>query len=308
MGSQGDNSLMLNIVHHPAYDAEFDADHRFPMGKYTALMKELGQSGLLDRAILHAPLMPDPAMLELAHDAEYVRSVFEANVDPKIERLIGFEISRKVADRALLATSGTILAAQLALAHGIACNTAGGSHHARRAHGAGFCTLNDVAVAALNLLSERLAKRILVVDLDVHQGDGTAEILGDVPDVFTLSVHSEKNYPTRKEQSRLDVPLPDAVGDADYLKVLSETLDHVANQFTPDFVFYNAGVDVHVDDRLGRLALTNDGIAARDHAVISRFTRKDIPLCGVIGGGYSKDLDALAKRHALLFHTAWHYC
>jgi acetoin utilization deacetylase AcuC-like enzyme len=299
---------MLNIVHHPAYDAEFDADHRFPMGKYTALMAELGQSGLLNRAILHTPAMPDPVVLQLAHDESYVTSVFDAAVDPKIERLIGFPVNRKVADRALLATSGTMLAAQLALAHGISCNTAGGSHHARRAHGAGFCTLNDVAVAALNLLSERLAKRILVVDLDVHQGDGTAEILADVPDVFTLSVHSEKNYPTRKERSRLDVPLPDAVGDADYLKILSETLDHVASQFMPDFVFYNAGVDVHIDDRLGRLALTNDGIAARDHAVISRYTRQNIPLCGVIGGGYSKDLEALGKRHALLFHIAWHYC
>jgi acetoin utilization deacetylase AcuC-like enzyme len=299
---------MLNIVHHPAYDAEFDADHRFPMGKYTALMAELGQSGLLNRAILHTPAMPDPVVLQLAHDESYVTSVFDAAVDPKIERLIGFPVNRKVADRALLATSGTMLAAQLALAHGISCNTAGGSHHARRAHGAGFCTLNDVAVAALNLLSERLAKRILVVDLDVHQGDGTAEILADVPDIFTLSVHSEKNYPTRKERSRLDVPLPDAVGDADYLKILSETLDHVASQFMPDFVFYNAGVDVHIDDRLGRLALTNDGIAARDHAVISRYTRQNIPLCGVIGGGYSKDLEALGKRHALLFHIAWHYC
>jgi acetoin utilization deacetylase AcuC-like enzyme len=299
---------MLNIVHHPAYDAEFDADHRFPMGKYTALMEELGQSGLLDRAILHTPIMPDFSTLSLAHDAAYVRSVFEAAVDPKIERLIGFPVNRKVADRALLATSGTILAAQLALTHGIACNTAGGSHHARRAHGAGFCTLNDVAVAALNLLNEGLAKRILVVDLDVHQGDGTAEILRNVPDIFTLSVHSEKNYPTRKEHSRLDVPLPDAVGDADYSKILNETLDYVAGQFTPDFVFYNAGVDVHVEDRLGRLALTNDGIAARDHAVISRFARADIPLCGVIGGGYSKDLEALGKRHALLFHSAWHYC
>jgi acetoin utilization deacetylase AcuC-like enzyme len=299
---------MLNIVNHPAYDAEFDADHRFPMGKYTALMQELAQSGHLDRAVVHTPIMPDPAMLNLAHEADYVRSVFKSSVDPKIERLIGFPVNRKVADRALLATSGTMLAARLALSHGIACNTAGGSHHAKRAHGAGFCTLNDVAVAALNLLDAGLAKQILVVDLDVHQGDGTAEILADVPDVFTLSIHSEKNYPTRKEHSSLDVPLPDAMGDTDYLKILDETLAEVETRFTPDFVFYNAGVDVHIDDRLGRLALTNDGIAARDHAVISRFTQQDIPLCGVIGGGYSKDLEALSKRHALLFHTAWHYC
>ena len=298
---------MLNIVHHPAYDAEFEADHRFPMGKYTALMEELDRSGSLDRAVVHTPVMPELQSLELAHDKTYVHSVIAANVDPKIERLIGFPVNRKVADRALLATSGTMLAARLALQHGIACNTAGGSHHAKRAHGAGFCTLNDVAVAALNLLSRGLAKRILVVDLDVHQGDGTAEMLSNVPEIFTLSVHSEKNFPTRKERSSLDVPLPDAMGDADYLKILIETLDHIAGQFTPDFVFYNAGVDVHIEDRLGRLALTNNGIAARDHAVISRFAREEIPLCGVIGGGYSKDLEALAKRHALLFQMARHF-
>lgn len=295
---------MLNIVHHLAYDAEFDADHRFPMGKYTALMRELLQSSLLDRAIIHTPEMPAFSVLELAHQTAYVQSVFDADVDPKIEKLIGFPVSRKVADRALLATSGTLLAARLALKHGIACNTAGGSHHARRAHGAGFCTLNDVAVACLQLLTEGLANRILVVDLDVHQGDGTAEILANVPDVFTLSIHSEKNYPTRKERSNLDVPLPDAMGDADYLKILSSTLDHVATLFKPDFVFFNAGVDVHSDDRLGRLMLTNDGIATRDHAVVYHFRQQDIPLCGVIGGGYSKNLDDLAKRHALLFKAA----
>jgi acetoin utilization deacetylase AcuC-like enzyme len=307
MGGEGGSGVMLNIVHHPAYDAEFDADHRFPMGKYTALMEELAQSGLLNRAIVHTPIMPEPAKLELAHDADYVASVFAANVDPKIERLIGFPVNRKVADRALLATSGTMLAAQLALEHGIACNTAGGSHHAKRAHGAGFCTLNDVAIAALNLLKDGLANRILVVDLDVHQGDGTAEILSETPEVFTLSVHSEKNFPTRKERSSLDVPLPDKMRDADYLKVLNETLNQIATQFTPDFVFFNAGVDVHAEDRLGRLALTNDGIAARDQAVISRFAQQKIPICGVIGGGYSKDLSPLAKRHALLFHIAWRY-
>ena len=295
---------MLNIVHHHAYDAQFAEDHRFPMGKYSALMQELERSDFLRRALIHTPGMPDPAALILAHDAAYVQSVFEARVDSKIEKLIGFEVSRKVADRALLATSGTILAAQLALKQGVACNTAGGSHHAKRTHGAGFCTLNDVAVAALNFLNEGLAKRILVVDLDVHQGDGTAEILANVPDIFTLSVHSEKNYPTRKEYSSLDVPLPDNMADTDYLIVLEEILNRIAVQFTPDFVFYNAGVDVHVDDRLGRLALSNDGIAARDHAVISRFARQNVPLCGVIGGGYSKDMDALAKRHALLFQAA----
>lgn len=298
---------MLNIVHHPSYDAEFSVDHRFPMGKYSALMRELENSGLIDQAIVHIPIMPEPWVLENAHDRGYVNSVFEACVDPAIERLIGFPINRKVADRALLATSGTVLAAQLAHQHGVACNTAGGSHHAKRCYGEGFCTLNDVAVAALALLNDGLAGRILIIDLDVHQGDGTAEILAQTTRVFTVSVHSEKNYPTRKMPSSRDVPLPDDMGDAEYLRIVEETLDGVADQFTPDLVFYNAGVDVHIDDRLGRLALTDAGISARDHAVISRFRRQNIPICGVIGGGYSRDLDALAKRHALLFHAALQY-
>ncbi|MGL4405423.1 MAG: histone deacetylase family protein, partial [Notoacmeibacter sp.] len=177
-------------------------------------------------------------------------------------------------------------------------------HHAKRSHGAGFCTLNDIAVAALNLLKSGLAKSILVVDLDVHQGDGTAEILSATPQIFTLSVHSEKNFPTRKERSSLDVALQDGLKDPEYLHMLNQTLDLIAKHFIPDFVFYNAGVDVHEDDRLGRLALTNQGIAARDRAVIGRYRSAGIPLCGVIGGGYLKDLEVLAKRHALLFQAA----
>lgn len=296
---------MLNIVHHPAYDAGFDDGHRFPMGKYSILMRELERDGQLERAIVHTPVMPEPDSLILAHDKAYVKSVFEANVGPDIEKLIGFPVSRKVADRALLATSGTVLAAQLALSHGIACNTAGGSHHAKRAHGAGFCTLNDVAVAALDLLHKGKASRILIVDLDVHQGDGTAEILGHVPEIFTLSVHAEKNFPTRKERSSLDVGLPDGIGDDAYLAIVNDTLDKIGHRFKPDFVFYNAGVDVHAKDRLGRLSLSDDGIKAREHLVISHFARQAIAICGVIGGGYSKDLEALAKRHALLFEAAF---
>jgi acetoin utilization deacetylase AcuC-like enzyme len=295
---------MLQIAHHAAYDAGFAADHRFPMRKYSALMRALAELGVLERACLHQPAMPDAQILVAAHDAAYVAQVFEAKVDPAIERLIGFPVSRAVADRALLATAGTVQCAELALAHGMAVNTAGGSHHAKKAHGAGFCTLNDVAVAALHLRDTGRANCILVVDCDVHQGDGTAEMLADTAEIFTLSVHCASNYPPMKASSSLDIALADGLGDTDYCAALDQALGLALARFNPDFVFYNAGVDVHQDDRLGRLSLTNDGIAARDSLVIKRFLQRGTPLCGVIGGGYSRDIESLARRHALLFQSA----
>ena len=175
----------------------------------------------------------------------------------------------------------------------------GGSHHARRAQGAGFCTLNDVGVAGSVLLAERLVERILVVDLDVHQGDGTADIFRDEPRVFTFSMHAERNFPVRKIASSLDIALPDKTGDADYLERLQAVLPELERRARPDIVFYNAGVDPHADDRLGRLALSSDGLRERDSMVIGYFRERDIPLCGVIGGGYSTDLPSTggAPRH-----------
>ncbi len=206
--------------------------------------------------------------------------------------------------RAQLAAGGTILAARLALASGIACNTAGGSHHARFAHGAGFCTFNDVAVAALVLIAEGLASKVLIVVLDVHQGDGTADILAREPRAFTFSMHGERNYPARKIASDLDVALPDGTGDAAYLGRLGEILPVLSRAAAWDIVFYNAGVDPHAEDRLGRLSLSDDGLRARDRLTIGYFRERGIPVCGVIGGGYSRDIAALAARHAILFEVA----
>ncbi|HEV7252849.1 MAG TPA: histone deacetylase [Mesorhizobium sp.] len=295
---------MLRIVSHPDYDAGFPADHRFPMSKYSALRSEL-----LDRGLLRndPALMPEPApfdWLARAHDPLYVRQVIDAAVPRSIEREIGFPVCPRVSRRARLAAGGTVLAAKLALRHGVACNAAGGSHHARRAHGAGFCTFNDVAVAALRLLDEGLAGNILVLDLDVHQGDGTADILGGDPRVFTVSVHAEKNYPVRKVPSRLDIGLADRVGDADYLAVVGALLERLDEQGPFDLVFFNAGVDPHRDDKLGRLDLTDDGLRAREALVMGHFRERSIPLCGVIGGGYGADVAAIARRHAILFETA----
>ncbi|MCP9229348.1 histone deacetylase [Mesorhizobium sp. LMG 17147] len=299
--------MPLQIVHHPDYDAGFAVNHRFPMSKYPLLMDALRARGLAQPEALNMPEAARPSWLKLAHAADYVDQVLACEVPVRIEREIGFPIGQRVSLRAQLATAGTVLAARLALLNGIACNTAGGSHHARRAQGAGFCTFNDVAVAALVLLAEAAAQNILVVDLDVHQGDGTADILGDEPRVFTFSMHGDRNYPARKIASDLDIALPDGTGDAAYLERLNAILPELSARRRWDLVFYNAGVDIHVEDRLGRLSLTDNGLRARDDMVIRHFRTLDIPVCGVIGGGYSADVAALAARHAILFEVAAEY-
>ncbi|MER8368670.1 histone deacetylase [Mesorhizobium sp. M1348] len=299
--------MPLQIVHHPDYDAGFAVNHRFPMSKYPLLMDALRARGLARPEALNMPAAARPSWLKLAHAADYVDQVLACEVPVGIEREIGFPVGPRVSLRAQLATAGTVLAARLALLNGIACNTAGGSHHARRAQGAGFCTFNDVAVAALVLLAEAAVQNILVVDLDVHQGDGTADILNDEPRVFTFSMHGDRNYPARKIASDLDVALPDGAGDAAYLERLDATLPELSARRRWDLVFYNAGVDVHAEDRLGRLSLTDDGLRARDDMVIRHFLTLGIPVCGVIGGGYSTDVAALAARHAILFEMAAAY-
>lgn len=296
--------MPLPIVHHPDYDAQFPAHHRFPMGKYRHLMDVLSRKKLAVGSSLQEPGMPDPSWLKLVHAPAYVDAVIACSVPPAIEKEIGFPVSERVSRRAQLAAAGTVLAARLALRHGIACNTAGGSHHARRAHGAGFCTFNDVAVAAALLIAEGTIRRVLVVDLDVHQGDGTAEIFAEEPRVFTFSMHARSNYPARKIPSDLDIALADRTGDEDYLARLAAMLPVLIEYARPDLVFYNAGVDPHASDKLGKLALSDDGLRRRDSLVLSFFHARHVPLCGVIGGGYSDDVPALAERHSILFEEA----
>ncbi len=295
--------MLLPIVHHPDYDAKFDPEHRFPMGKYSALMRALTQSGLATSANLYQPELLHPSLLKLAHDPVYVDQVVACTVPKAIERDIGFPVTERVSRRAQLATAGTLMAARLALETGLACNTAGGSHHARRAQGAGFCTLNDVAVASLSLLAQHEVHRILVIDLDVHQGDGTAEILTGETRVFTFSMHGARNYPLQKATSDLDVPLDDHLEDEAYLDILADYVPGLL-RMQPDLVFYNAGVDPHRDDRLGRLCLSQEGLQKRDSYVIKTVRDAGIPLCGVIGGGYSRELEHVARRHAILFEAA----
>jgi acetoin utilization deacetylase AcuC-like enzyme len=293
---------MLPVVFHPAYEAALPDGHRFPMRKYGRLAEILAARGLVREGFV-TPEPADPDTIALAHDRTYVEQVVTGTVPRAIERAIGLPVDAGVARRSLASAGGTLLAARLALAHGLAGSTAGGSHHGRRAGGGGFCVFNDVAVAALALRREGTIRRALVIDLDVHQGDGTADCLAGDPDLFTFSMHAEKNYPTDKVPGDLDVGLPDGLGDADYLDALRLHVPRLLDAVQPDLVFYNAGVDPHRDDRLGRLALGDEGLAARDRHVVGEAWRRGIPLVAVIGGGYATDIEALAGRHALVFEA-----
>lgn len=298
------HTMTLPIIHNPSYNADLPADHRFPIGKFRRLAEILMEDGLVGPGGFHVPAMADAEWVALAHDRTYVDQVFNLQVPSKIAREIGFPMNETVVTRARCAVAGTVLTARLALERGIACNTAGGSHHARQAHGAGFCVFNDVGVAVRVLRADQQIERVLVVDCDVHQGDGTADVFRDDPECFTFSIHAEKNYPVRKVASDLDIGLADGTGDADYLAVLEETLPRLIENHRPDLVFYNAGVDPHQDDRLGRLALTDEGLKARDRMVIETVRERGLPLACVIGGGYSSDVDILARRHAGLYTVA----
>jgi len=289
-------------VFHPAYEAELPEGHRFPMRKYGRLAETLRARGLVPDGFVK-PAPADAALLSGAHDPAYVAAVLAAQVPRAIERAIGLPVTESVATRACASAGGTLRAARLALRHGLAGSTAGGSHHARRAGGAGFCVFNDVAVAALALRRAGAITRALIVDLDVHQGDGTADCLTREPDLFTLSIHCERNYPHDKVPGDLDIGLPDGLDDAAYLAVLEARLPALVQNFAPDLIFYNAGVDPHRDDRLGRLCLTDAGLLARDRYVVGLARAQRIPLCAVIGGGYGSDVDALAARHALVFEA-----
>ncbi len=274
------------------------------MDKFRAVADLIRKEDLLDGGSFFRPRPAPFEWVALAHDPAYVDQVFNGKVPDKVAREIGFPMREDIALRARCATGGTVLTAYLALEHGIACNTAGGSHHARRLHGAGFCVFNDVAVALRVLQADGAIRKALVIDLDVHQGDGTADIFQGDPDIFTFSMHSQKNYPVRKVPSHLDVGLPDATGDEDYLTILEKTLPGLLARAAWDIVVYNAGVDPYRNDRLGRLKLSRDGLKKRDRYVIGTVRQAGLPLAGVLGGGYSTDIDELADRHLILHRTA----
>ena len=287
---------MLQIVHHPGYLTPPPASGGFPASKYNLLMDAL--DGLAVPQARHLPEPMPRAWLEAVHDPAYVAEVLAAEVPAAKERRIGFPVTEAVSRRAQLTPGGTWLAAKLALSHGYAANTAGGSHHALHETGAGYCVFNDLAVAAHRLLREGDARRILIVDVDVHQGDGTAALLAGRTDVATYSIHAEKNFPARKARSTLDVPLADGIGDDAYLEALAATLTPLVERFGPELILYQGGVDPHGEDRLGRLALTDAGLEARDSFVGGLARRLVVPLASTPGGGYGDDRALIAARHA----------
>ncbi|MEZ5835382.1 MAG: histone deacetylase [Geminicoccaceae bacterium] len=292
------------LVYHPAYAPRLPRGHRFPMPKFERLLALLIRKGLADPCCRYRPVPAPRGWLELAHTQDYVTAVLEQRLDPAAERRLGLPMNEEVALRARAAVAGTVLASRLALEHGMACNLAGGSHHAFADAGSGFCVFNDVAVASRVLLSEGQVRRVLVIDLDVHQGDGTASIMRGDPSVFTFSMHCRTNFPARKERSHLDLALDPGCGDDDYLVVLDRLLRPLIAGLRPDIVFYNAGVDPHERDRLGRLALTDAGLRAREETVLRTVRGAGIPLVCVVGGGYGEDIEEVVARHAVLHEVA----
>ena len=290
----------LSVVNHQDYFAKIGDDHKFPINKFGELANYLVKNNIVKK--FHKPYACSEETLKRAHSESYIRNVKNKTLDKETIKKIGFPMVESVVQRSLVATGGTVLASKLAIQNGVACNTAGGSHHANFEGGAGYCVFNDVAVAAQFLLDRGLAGRILIVDLDVHQGNGNADIFKDNRNVFTFSMHSKSNYPAKKSKSDLDIELDDNTEDTQYIKLLKFYLSQL-NQENFDYVFYIAGVDIHFNDRLGKLKISDEGIKKRDEIVTENFFSKGIPLCGVLGGGYNKDFNKLVELHSILHQS-----
>ena len=290
----------LPVVNHEDYFAKIGDDHKFPINKFGELANYLIKNKIVKK--FHKPYPCSDETLKRAHSEKYIKDIKNKTLDENGVKKIGFPLVDSVVQRSLVATGGTVLAAKLAISNRLACNTAGGSHHATFDSGAGYCVFNDVAVAAQYLLDRGLAKKILIVDLDVHQGNGNSDIFKNNKSVFTFSMHSKSNYPAKKSISDLDVELEDNIEDLEYLNSLKSCLDQL-NKEKFDFVFYIAGVDIHFNDRLGKLKISDEGIKSRDEIVIENFFSKNIPLCGVLGGGYNKDFNKLVELHSYLHQS-----
>lgn len=275
------------------------------MIKYELLPEQLLREGICTREQFFRPANPiDEKHVTRAHKGAYLRQLTELTLDKRAARKIGFPLSGDLVKRELVIAEGTLKGCQYALEHGIAFNIAGGTHHAFSDRGEAFCLLNDQAIAAKYLLASGKASKILIIDLDVHQGNGTAEIFRKVPEVFTFSMHGKSNYPFQKEESDLDIALPDGTADHTYLEILERSLDKLFNEVRPDFIFYLSGVDVLAEDKLGRLGLTLQGAMQRDKLVLSRCRRLEIPVQCSMGGGYAPDIRTIVRAHTQTYQVA----
>ena len=294
---------MYKIAWHPIYVHPVPENHRFPMEKYELLPQQLVRLGIVDEASFFEP-SPELKYDLSVHSPEYLHRLLNLKLTKKEERASGFKQSRELVDREIRITNGTVEGAVSALEHGVAFNIAGGTHHALSNRAEGFSLINDQAVAAKYLLDQKLSTKVLIIDLDVHQGNGTAEIFANEPRVFTFSMHGAKNYPSHKPPSDLDIPLPDGCNDHDYLTLLKKTLPELMDQEQPDFAFFLAGVDVLAEDKLGRLSLTLEGCSERDHFVFRECRNREIPVMVTMGGGYAEDIRLILEAHCNTYRWA----
>ena len=297
----------MKCVYHPSYQVALPPGHPFPMSKYSLLRDQLLAEGIVATGDILQPEPLDASALGLVHTPEYLAKLATSGLSAAEQRRLGLPWSEALWQRSRLASAGTLLAARTALDQGLAANLAGGTHHAFADHGEGFCVLNDVAVAVRKLQAESSIQRAATIDLDVHQGNGTAAIFETDDEVFTFSMHGERNYPIAKMRSNLDVPLKDGVGDAEYLDTLQEVLPSVLDHARADVVFYLAGVDVAAGDRYGKLALTEEGIRRRDRCVIEAVRGRGLPLVIVLAGGYAATRARTAELHAHAFRESAAY-
>lgn len=295
---------MIPIAFDPIYVLPLPENHRFPMEKYDLLPKQLVHEGTCAPEDFFSPQAIDDQIVKVIHQKEYVDRLRHMKLDLSEVRKIGFPISQQLVEREFIIAGGTIEGALKSLESGISFNIAGGTHHAHSSHGEAFCMLNDQAIAARYLLDHQHAKKVLIIDLDVHQGNGTAEIFKKEERVFTFSMHGKKNYPFRKENSDWDIALEDQTGDEVYLNLLNDTLPRLFGRVDPDFVFYLSGVDVVDTDRLGRLGLSIEGCKKRDEQVLKFCQKRSLPVQCSMGGGYSKDIKLIIEAHANTYRVA----
>ncbi len=294
----------MRVSYAPAYYAPIPDEHIFPMKKFKGLHRYLLEENIIASSDVVAPSMVDMANLQMVHTRDYANGIMNGDLGKKKLRRLGLPWSKRLAIRSRLAVQGTINTAIMALQDGIAGNLAGGTHHAMRGYGEGFCVFNDVAVAIKVLQQSMWANKILVIDCDVHQGNGTAEIFKDNERVYTFSLHGEKNYPFKKPPSTLDIGLPDNTKDDQYLKTLGDALDTIFDDFNPDLVFYLGGIDPLETDHFGRLSLTKKGLEERDQIVIQKVVNHNLPLVLLLSGGYAPTLKETVLAHALMYKTA----
>ena len=295
---------MLKIAFHPIYKHHLPDGHRFPMAKYDLLPRQLMHEGTCTQDHFFEPEIVEDIHILRCHTQEYVTNLKALTIERREARKIGFPLSEELVQRELIIAQGTIDGCMYALEHGIAMNIAGGTHHAYTDHGEAFCMLNDQAIGARYLQAKGLAKKILVVDLDVHQGNGTAEIFQGDPSVFTFSIHGKANYPFKKETSDLDIALDTDTNDTQYLSILKETLPQLIEKEQPDFIFYLSGVDILASDKLGKLGCTLQGCKERDRYVLQTCHDLQIPVQCSMGGGYSPDIKMIIDAHANTFRLA----